>query len=126
MSTIFTIPNLLYIINTIEEFVCMSESPSHVDLSYNDYVNEIILSFSLKHGTIKVSIFGQNAGFKYFDCDLKVLTSANFGNESITDTNGSFHTAFRQIRKFDRERASVSTNTDTSIDRASFGLSEVN
>lgn len=123
----FTISNLLYIISTINEFISMSESLAPIDISYdNNYFNEIILSFSLKHGTIKVAILCQNAEFKYFDRDMKLLTSAKFRDESITDTNGSFHTAFRQIRKFDRERANVVANTDTSIDRASFGLTEVN
>jgi hypothetical protein len=124
MSNLFTISDLLCITSSINELLYMSESPICPEIYYTD--NSIKICLRLKNGRSDVTIGTQYGCFSYIDDNEATLTSAQFTNDAITDINGSFHKAFRQIRAFDREYASQAKITDTSIDRASFGLTEVN
>jgi hypothetical protein len=125
MSEIFTIPNFLYIISAIDESLYMSDSPYCIDISYKDK-ESIGLCFRLKNGKIKLHVSAQYGIFYYFDDSETQLSSFQFNNNEITDTNGSFHKAFRQVREFDKQHSSPLKNTDISLDRASFGLSKEN
>jgi hypothetical protein len=125
MSEIFTVSNILYIISAIDDSLYMSDSPACVDMFYKD--KEFIgLCFHLKNGKIKLHISEQYGQFYYLDDSDKELAWFQFRNNEITDTNGSFHKAFRQTREFDRQYSNPLKSVDTSIDRASFGLSEEN
>jgi hypothetical protein len=125
MSNLFTVPNILYIISSIEELLYMSESSRSPEISYT--YNSINICFYLKNGRSEVTIGnGEHSSFYYIGDNKKVLKSFQFTNNTITDTNGSFHKAFKEIRAFDREYVSQIKNINTSIDRASFGLEEVN
>ncbi len=124
MPSIFTVSNILYIISS-KDSLYMSESLLRPEISYTN--SSIEICFYLKNGKVTIDVGSQeHSFFNYIDDNEVVLTMAQFTNEIITDTNGSFHKAFRQIISFDRECSSQSKSTDTSIDRASFGLAEVN
>ena len=102
----------------------MSESPICPEIYYTD--NSIKICLRLKNGRSEVTIGTQYGCFSYIDDNEAILTSCQFTNDAITDINGSFHKAFRQIRSFDRERSIQVKSPETSINRASFGLAEVN
>jgi hypothetical protein len=125
MPSQFTVSNILYIISSIDELLYMSESSLRPEIYYtNDLIK---ICFYLKNGKVAINVGSQEqSSFNYVDDNDVVLTYVHFNNDSITDTNGSFHKAFRQIILFDRERSSQLKSKDISIDRASFGLAEVN
>jgi hypothetical protein len=54
------------------------------------------------------------------------LHSVEFNGTEFTSTTGSFHQGFKDILAFDRQQANTTKITNTSVDRASFGLAEVN
>jgi hypothetical protein len=56
----------------------------------------------------------------------EILKNIEFDDSSIVETNGSFKKALKQIRDFDRQQPNIAKITNTSVDRASFGLAEVN
>ena len=56
----------------------------------------------------------------------ETLTEIDFDDMSVAELNGSFKKAFKQVREFDRQQISVVKNANTSINRASFGLANVN
>jgi hypothetical protein len=125
MPSQFTVSNILYIISSIDELLYMSESSLRPEISYTKDL--IKICFYLKNGKVTINLGSkEHSLFNYIDDSEVVLTGAQFTNEAITDTNGSFHCAFRQIISFDRERSNQSKSTDISINRASFGLVEVN
>jgi hypothetical protein len=125
MPSLFTVSNILYIISSIDELMYMSESSLCPEISYTN--SSVEICFFLKNGKVTINVGSkEHSLFNYIDDNDVVLTGTQFTNDAITDTNGSFHSAFRQILSFDRERSSQSKSTDTSIDRASFGLAEVN
>jgi hypothetical protein len=125
MPTLFTVSNILYVINSIEELLYMSESPPRPEISYA--TNLIKIYFPLKNGRAEVKIGSQEYSFlDYIDDNETTLKSIQFTNDAITDTDGSFHKAFRGIRSFDREYSSQTKVISTSLDRASFGLTKEN
>jgi hypothetical protein len=125
MPNLFTVSNVLYIISSIDELLYMSESSLRPEISYTKDL--IKICFHLKNGKVAINMGSKEHGlFNYIDDNEVVLTGAQFTNDAITDTNGSFHSAFRQILSFDRQHSSQSKITGNSIDRASFGLAEVN
>jgi hypothetical protein len=125
MPSLFTVSNILYIISSIDELLYMSESSLRPEISYTN--NSIEICFYLKNGKVIINVGSkEHSLFNYIDDNEVVLTGVQFTNDTITDANGSFHQAFRRILSFDRERSSQLKSTDTSIDRASFGLAEVN
>jgi hypothetical protein len=124
MSNLFTVSNILYILSSIEELLYMSESSLPPEISYMS--NSIKINFFLKNGRSEVTIGDRE--YSYFDYildDKKIPPSFSFTTKEITDTNGDFHKAFRNVRSLDREYASQAKSQETSIDRASFGLSEL-
>jgi hypothetical protein len=125
MPSLFTVSNILYMIGSIDELLYMSESSLRPEISYtNDLIK---ICFYLKNGKVTINVGSkEHSLFNYIDDNKVVLMVAQFTNDAITDTNGSFHSAFRQILSFDRQNSSQAKSTDISIDRASFGLAEVN
>jgi hypothetical protein len=125
MSNLFTVSNILYIISSIEELLYMSEYPLSPEIFYTS--NSIKINFSLKNGISEVTIGDGECGtFNYFFDNKQDPSRFHFYTKEITDTNGSFHKAFRSIRSLDREYCDRVKSQDTSIDRASFGLEAVN
>jgi hypothetical protein len=64
--------------------------------------------------------------FTYVNQGGDILKNIEFDDSCITETNGSFKKALKQVRDFDRQNISTAKSTHAPIDRASFGLAEVN
>jgi hypothetical protein len=126
---IFTVANVLYIMSAIDELLYMSEvQPSvEIDREFDENNNEFIrLSFSLKNGMSEIKISDRSAVFYYLDREGKVVICMSFDNEMITDTNGSFHQVFKEIRALDRQQSNLINGSAITIDRALVRLADVN
>lgn len=124
-----TTSGVVHIINAIEHLLAIIESQESLKItsSYDEEDNGFMkLTFSLKNGKSEMNIFNQGGCFSYFDCNGENLESISFNEHSLTDTTGSFHKALKALVIFDRQQVSQTKNTNSSIDRASFGLAEVN
>jgi hypothetical protein len=124
-----TTSGVVYIINAIEDILAIIESQESLKITsgYDEKNNGFMkLVFSLKNGRSEINIFDRGGYFYYFDCNGEGLESISFNEHSLTDTNGSFHKALKAIIAFDRQQVSQAKNMNSSIDRASFGLAEVN
>jgi hypothetical protein len=129
MSTAFIVPDIACIYSTIEDLLYMSESQSSINTSFG--VNEdeyefIKFNFRLKHGSVEVTIHEDNGSFSYIDRNQKVLESTEFDRTDFTSMSGSFYQAFKCVLSLDRQQANTTNVTNTPVDRASFGLAEVN
>jgi hypothetical protein len=127
----FTVSKVVYINNTIDEFLFMGETQSSLKISpgYDEDGKEFMkLAFFLKNGSSEVKIYDAIGVFSYVSNSGEILEPINFHDNQITDTeaNGSFHKAFKEIRSLDRQNSISIKGSDISIDRASFGLAEVN
>jgi hypothetical protein len=118
-----------HIINTIEDLLYLIESqyPLSISTDRDEKDNSFIkIIFSLKNGKSEVRIHNTGGCFYYFNFNGESLTSIDFNENSLTDTGGSFHKALKAILVFDRQHSNSQKSNDSSIDRASFGLAEVN
>jgi hypothetical protein len=112
----------------------MSETTSNISISAgyeededNDCTEEFLkLSFSLKNGVVEIKIGDSTGTFSYLDSNGKSLKSAEFDDSYVAEITGSFRKALKQIWAFDRQNISTLKNTSELLDRASFGLAEVN
>jgi hypothetical protein len=118
-----------HIINAIEDLLFLIESQHplsiHTDRDEKDNVF-IKVAFHLKNGKTEIQIHNYRGCCSYFDFNGERLESIDFNENSLTDTSGSFHKALKALIVFDRQNSSQTKSMDTSIDRASFGLAEVN
>jgi hypothetical protein len=128
MSDSFVVPDLAHIHSTIEDLLYMSEPPSLIQISFGIDEEEdkfIKFNFCLKNGDVEVKIHEEYGNFSYMGRSGENLQSIEF-NDEITSITGSFYQGLKEIIAFDRQQANVSKITNTSVDRASFGLAEVN
>jgi hypothetical protein len=126
MAATFTSSNIGYVINTIEDLLVTMDSEHPLVIStVGDFVK---LCFALKNGNVEIEINDDEAFCKYKDKSGENLKSSKFYQRYLTDTASgeSLYQALKQIRDFDRQQANTVKNNNTSIDRASFGLAEVN
>jgi hypothetical protein len=127
MSIIAT--GVAYIVNTIEDLLSLIERQDSLNISTDrDEKDNIFIkiAFSLKNGKSELEIYNNGGRFLYFDLNGECLNSIGFTEHSLTDTGGTFHRALKELTIFDRQQVSATKSTNTSIDRASFGLAEVN
>lgn len=126
---IFTVANVLYIMSAIDELLYMSDAQPSVNISRkcDEDNNEFIqLSFPLKNGTSEIKISDRSAVFYYIDREGNAAVCMTFDNEQITDTNGSFHKVFKEIRALDRQQATVINDPIIASDRALIRLADIN
>ncbi len=128
----FNLSEVIHIISTIDDLLSMSERPYTIntttgyDVEDGEDVEFINFTFPLKNGISSVKIYDSIGLVVYKNQNGEVLTNAQFDDVSVAELNGSFKKAFKKIREFDRQHSSQTKSKETSIDRASFGLAEVN
>jgi hypothetical protein len=134
----FNLAEFSHIVSTIDDLLSMSEPQCSINISTgyddededddegNEDVEFMSLDFSLKNGKSQVKIYDSFGMFFYMDNNGELLKYIDFDDTYIVETSGSFKKALKQIRDFDRKHVSTVKSTHTPIDRASFGLAEVN
>jgi hypothetical protein len=129
----FELPDFIHIVSTIDDFLSMSEPPCSINIS-NGYDEDedgdenkafLSLKFPLKNGRSEIKIYDAFAVFNYIESNGNIVDFTEFDDVNIAETNSSFKRSLKQIREFDRQQANIAKTTNTSIDRASFGLAEV-
>jgi hypothetical protein len=128
MSIVTT--GVAHIINTIEDLLFLTESQHSLNISTGSDEKDNIfikIDFCLKNGKSEIKIYNNGGCFSYFDFSGENLESIYFNESNLTDTGGAFHKALKALIIFDRQNATQEVKTaNTLIDRASFGLAEVN
>jgi hypothetical protein len=142
MSFVFS--EILHIVSTLDDLLSMSEPQSLVSIStdYEEQDNQddenddaeeedsnqifLKLNFFLKNGTSEMKLYDSFGILSYSNFSGEILKNVEFDDRDIASLDGSFKKALKQIRAFDRQHVSQSKSTHTPIDRASFGLAEVN
>ncbi len=129
----FNLSEVIHIISTIDDLLSMSEHPYTIntstgyDIEEEEEVEFIKLSFPLKNGMSHIKMYDSVGSIEYSNQNGDALKNIEFDDMSVVELNGSFKKAFKQIREFDRQHSSSQTKrAETSIDRASFGLAEIN
>jgi hypothetical protein len=129
MTTAFVVPDIARIYSTIEDLLYMSEPQSSINISFGTNEDEyefIKFYFRLKYGISEVRVYEDSGDFSYIGRNGDILHSIEFDGTEFTSTTGSFYQGFKDILAFDRQQANTAKITNTSVDRASFGLAEVN
>jgi glutaredoxin-related protein len=130
----FELPDFIHIVSTIDDFLSMSEPPCSINIS-NGYDEDeekdddksfVLLTFPLKNGKSQIKMYDSFALFNYIESNGTVVNFTEFDDVDIMETNSSFKRSLKQIREFDRQQANTAKSVNTPIDRASFGLAEVN
>lgn len=128
----FNLSEVIHIISTIDDLLSMSEhqytitTSTGYDVEDDEDVEFIKFTFPLKNGISCIKIYDSVGLITYQNHNAEILTNIEFDDLSVAELNGSFKKAFKQIREFDRQQVNTAKNSNTSIDRASFGLAEVN
>lgn len=84
------------------------------------------LAFSLRKGSVETHLYDAGGVFYYKDSNGNLLKTVEFIYGNLLKTDSSFKKSLKQIRDFDRQHISQSEIKHVPIDRASFGLAEVN
>lgn len=119
---------VVHIINTVEDLLLIIDSHHTLNIytGCDEKKNKFMrINFTLKNGKSEIKIYNNGGYCCYLDCNGDNLECMEFNDHNLTDAEGSFHKAFKDLITFDRQQAPKSNN-NTSIDRASFGLAEVN
>jgi hypothetical protein len=135
----FNLSEVIHIISTIDDLLSMSEHPYTIttatgyDIEESDdeevedeEVEFIKFTFPLKNGISSIKMYDSVGSITYKNQNGEVLKDLDFDDMNIGQLNGSFKKAFKQVREFDRQQVGAVKSANTSIDRASFGLAEVN
>ena len=128
----FNLSEVIHIISTIDDLLSMSEHPYTIntstgyDVEDDEEVEFINFTFPLKNGISSIKMYDSVGIVTYKNHNGETLTEIDFDDMSVAELNGSFKKAFKQVREFDRQQVGAVRNANTSIDRASFGLAEVN
>ena len=128
----FNLSEVIHIISTIDDLLSMSEHPYTIttatgyDVEDDEDVEFIKFTFPLKNGISSIKIYDSVGLITYKNQSGEIMTNVEFDDMSVAELNGSFKKAFKQIREFDRQQVSTAKIANTSVDRASFGLAEVN
>jgi hypothetical protein len=128
----FNLSEVIHIISTIDDLLSMSEHPYTIttstgyDLEDDEEVEFIKFTFPLKNGISSIKMYDSVGLIAYTNQGGSVLKGIEFDDMSVSELNGSFKKAFKQVREFDRQQVGTVKSSNTSIDRASFGLAEVN
>ncbi len=134
----FVISELIHIVSNVDDLLSMSEPPSNISIStgcddsdededeYEDEKIFIKLSFPLKNSNAEIKIYDSVGIFSTMNCNGESLKDMEFDDSSVSETSGSFKKALKQIRDFDRQYVGQLKSVRIPVDRASFGLAEVN
>jgi hypothetical protein len=127
----FDIYEFRHIVSNIDDLLFMSgcSQPIAISVDRDDDAQDNIfmkLSFPIINGNSEIRIYQSKAFFLYLDASGEVLKQIEFNNSHLREVHGSFNTTLKQILVFDRQNASQIKSVNTSVDRASFGLAEVN
>jgi hypothetical protein len=128
----FVASNIVYIINVIEDIIYTSKSQHALTLSTGccdeNSKKFIKLNLPVDNGSIEIKIYDDEGFCSYIDRNKENVRSQKFtaNNLSNTDAAGSFHQALKEVRNLDRKSSIHTHQIDTSVDRASFGLSKEN
>jgi hypothetical protein len=128
----FNLSEVIHLLSTIDDLLSMTEYPYVISSSTGydfreDREDEFIqFTFPLKNGISRVKLYNSGGVMVYESKSGEVLKTIVFDDRNIFALNGSFKKGFKQIREFDRQNASTIQANNTTIDRASFGLAEVN
>ncbi len=130
----FNLSEVIHIIGTIDDLLSMSDHPYTIttttgyDIEEHDdkEVEFIQFTFPLKNGISSIKMYDSIGSITYRNQNGEVLRHIDFDDISFGHLNGSFNRAFKRVIKFDRQQVNVVKSNNTSIDRASFGLAEVN
>jgi hypothetical protein len=122
----FSLSNVMNIVSTIDDVLLMRESPSTINAStgYEEDDNDaefIKFIFDLSNGILHIKFYEYIGVITYESKDGEILKSIEFRDSSDLKYLQKFA---RKIRAFDRNQPSKAKLTP--IDRASFGLVEVN
>jgi hypothetical protein len=129
MTTEFLVPDIACIYSTIEDLLYMSESQSLINTSFGvdeDECNFIKFNFRLKYGSAEISIYQDYGNFLYIDRNGEDSDCTEFNRTEFTSISGSFYQSLKGVLSLDRQQANTTKITNTPVDRASFGLAEVN
>ena len=127
----FDIYEFRHIVSNIDDLLFMSGccQPINISVDRNDDAPDNVfmkLAFPLINGNSEIRIYQSQAFFLYLDAAGDLLKQIEFNNSHLREVHGSFNTTLKQILIFDRQHSSSQTKrAETSIDRASFGLTEV-
>ena len=133
----FDLADFNHIVSTIDDFLSMSEPQSLINISNGYKESEdseekgegdrsfMSLTFSLKNGVSEIRVYDSIASFEYKNSSGDVIKYVEF-DDNVLETNSSFRRAIKQIRDADRQQATIVQNILAPINRASFGLAEVN
>jgi hypothetical protein len=127
----FNLSELRYILSTIDDLLSMSGYQYSVNISNgydedDDTVAFIKLIFPLKNGTSEIMMYDSMGFIAYIDNNGEILENIEFNDRSIAAINSSFKKAIRQIIAFDLQNNNKEIKSvNNLIDRASFGLAEV-
>jgi hypothetical protein len=124
----FNLSEVIHIISTIDDLLSMTEYPYAINTSTGYDNDELFVEFvfPLRNGKSHVKIYNSTGLIVYENLNGEILTNIEFGDRDVFSLNGSFKKAFKQIREFDRQQVNTAKSNNTLIDRASFGLAEVN
>lgn len=128
----FDIYEFRHMVSNIGDLLFMSGccQPINISVERNDDApNNVFtkLAFPLINGNAEIRIYQSQALFLYLDTTGELLKQIEFNNSHVREIHGSFNTTLKQILIFDRQHSSSQIKrSETSIDRASFGLTEVN
>jgi hypothetical protein len=129
----FNLSEVIHIVSTVDDLLSMSEhaytinSSTGYDLEDDEECEFIKFTFPLKNGVSHVKLYNSVGIITYENKSGEVIKTLEFDDLDVAELNGSFKKGFKQIREFDRQQSSTVANSNsTHIDRASFGLAEVN
>ncbi|AFY94287.1 hypothetical protein [Chamaesiphon minutus] len=128
----FNLSEVIHIISTIDDLLSMGEHPYTIttsagyDVEDDEEIEFINFIFPLKNGIVSMKMYDSVGLMTYKNHSGEILKNIEFDDMSVAELNGSFKKVFKQVREFDRQQASTAKSNNTSIDRASFGLAEVN
>jgi hypothetical protein len=127
----FDIYEFRHIISNIDDLLFMSGCSQPISISVDradDAPDKVFmkLCFPLINGNSEIRIYQSQAFFIYLDKTGEILKSIEFNNSHVREIHGSFSTTLKQILIFDRQHSNQTKDAGTQIDRASFGLTEVN
>jgi hypothetical protein len=128
----FNLSEVIHILSTVDDLLSMSEhsytinSSAGYDLEDDEECEFIKFTFPLKNGVSHIKLYDSVGVITYEGKSGEALKSLEFDDRDVAELNGSFKKGFKQIREFDRQNTGSTQGMNTTIDRASFGLAEVN
>jgi hypothetical protein len=128
----FIASNIVYVINAIEDLIHTSKSQNPLNISTGcceeNSKKFLKLTFLLENGSLEIKMYDDEGFCSYIDRNKENLKSIKFtaANLNNTEAAGSFHQALKEVRTLDRKYSTQIHAMDTSLDRASFGLTKEN